>query len=113
MDPEGRSRTGISAVDSCVLYLLSYLGVVLEMLRTAIVFRKMAESATADSAKSETAVWPTFLVRDAMSKKRGAVPRNRQNGSRLSPGSSATRLACASVRDYTLTIDAATGRRGV
>jgi hypothetical protein len=29
MDPEGRSRTGISAVDSCVLYRLSYLGVVL------------------------------------------------------------------------------------
>jgi hypothetical protein len=28
MDTEGRSRTGISAVDSCVLYRLSYLGVV-------------------------------------------------------------------------------------
>jgi hypothetical protein len=28
MDPEGRSRTGISAVDSYVLYRLSYLGVV-------------------------------------------------------------------------------------
>ena len=30
MDPEGRHRTGISAVDSCALYLLSYLGVVPE-----------------------------------------------------------------------------------
>ena len=43
MDPEGRSRTGISAVDSCVLYRLSYLGVVSQMLRVANDQRKMAE----------------------------------------------------------------------
>ena len=46
MDPEGRSRTGISAVDSCVLYRLSYLGVVPEMLRTWVVRRKMADADT-------------------------------------------------------------------
>lgn len=47
MDPEGRSRTGISAVDSCVLYRLSYLRVVPEMLRTPSSWRKMAEADTA------------------------------------------------------------------
>ena len=48
MDPEGRSRTGISAVDSCVLYRLSYLGVVVNMLRRADPLRKMAEQDTVD-----------------------------------------------------------------
>ena len=46
MDPEGRSRTGISAVDSCSLYQLSYLGVVPQMLRTRVGSRKMAEADT-------------------------------------------------------------------
>src|SRR5262249_51865481 len=53
MDPEGRSRTGISAVDSCVLYLVSYLGVVSEMLRMANDLRKMAEDGVAASVKSD------------------------------------------------------------
>jgi hypothetical protein len=51
MDPEGRSRTGIPAVDSCVLYRLSYLGVVSEMLRVVSVRRKMAEGDAAPRSR--------------------------------------------------------------
>lgn len=55
MDPEGRSRTGISAVDSCVLYLLSYLGVVCEMLLVQKDARKMAGADALDSDTSACA----------------------------------------------------------
>ena len=54
MDPEGRSRTGISAVDSCLLYLLSYLGVVFRMLRMTNHLRKMSRAAAAGSIRAET-----------------------------------------------------------
>ncbi len=53
MDPEGRSRTGIPAVDSCVLYLLSYLGAVPEMLRTPNDLRKLAQMHSAEPAMCE------------------------------------------------------------
>ena len=58
MDPEGRSRTGISAVDSCVLYLLSYVGVVCEMLLVQHDARKMA---VADALHSGTSAWASVL----------------------------------------------------